>query len=64
MHKLTGSRVGWPEGRLESLHFCRMGGLAGSEKKGNCEKREKPGLHTHLEEQKRSVKTLENIMNN
>jgi len=40
-----------------------MGGLAGSEKKGNCEKREKPGLHTHLEEQKRSVKTLEEIMN-
>ena len=49
--------------RLESLHFCRMNSLARREKK-NCEKREKPGLHIHLEEQKRSVKTIEEIMNN
>ena len=28
--KLTDSRVCWPLGRLESLHFCRVGGLEAS----------------------------------
>jgi len=27
------SKVDWPHDRLQSLDFCRMGGLAGSEKK-------------------------------
>ena len=27
---LTDSRVCWPLGRLESLHFCRVGGLEAS----------------------------------
>ena len=38
MPKLIDTRVCWPQGRLESLHFCRMGGLAGREKKATARK--------------------------
>ena len=38
MPKLIDSRVCWPQGRLESLHFCRMSGLAGREKKATARK--------------------------
>ena len=33
MPKMIDSKVDWPQDCLQSLDFCRMGGLAGSEKK-------------------------------